>query len=103
MGTSGLCIRPIPSVGRGLRLALSRWNWRAPNVQHGKKPMNQMLHHDGWSMPSEEQVRRDVLRARRLFQKTLASWACDVLALRHDDLLIPRWVAQSDEEWQLAA
>ena len=45
----------------------------------------------GTNLPADAQAEQAVLRARRIFQRTLAAWACDVLALRHTGFIRPTW------------
>lgn len=65
--------------------------------------MNLMSIRDGWMLPTEEQAQRALATAQRDFHRTLAAWAGDVLALRRDNMLTPRWCIGSEDEWQLAA
>ena len=67
------------------------------------EPMNMMSIRDGWMLPTEEQAQRALATAQRDFRRTLAAWAGDVLALRRDNMLTPRWCIASEDEWQLAA
>ena len=42
--------------------------------------------------PTPEQAAQAVQQARRLFSRTLASWAVDCLQLRHAHLDSPQWL-----------
>lgn len=44
-----------------------------------------------------DEGQRAVAEARRLFQRTLSSWVCDLLTLRRAGLSTPRWIARNEQ------
>ncbi len=56
-------------------------------------------------IPSRFEAERIVDHARRLFGRTLACWASDVLVLRRDGLVRPTWpvVHMDHDSWSTAA
>ena len=56
-------------------------------------------------LPGREEADRAVARARRLFGRTLACWASDMLALRRLGFTQPTWPAPAggDDAWNRAA
>jgi hypothetical protein len=48
---------------------------------------------DRLQAPSRQEADAAVQRARRLFQGTLASWACDLLRLQANGRRLPTWTA----------
>ncbi len=50
-----------------------------------------------------QESRRAVDNARRLFRRTLAHWASDLLVLRQAGLTRPRWTKSSGPTWNVAA
>jgi hypothetical protein len=56
-----------------------------------------VIDQSGTDLPSAEHCERHVVEARRLFQRTLAKWASDVLLLRHRDA--QRGVAPGVPAW----
>lgn len=48
--------------------------------------------------PSPAQCERQVLESRRLFQRTLASWASDLLILRSRGMRMPVWNAPTQRK-----
>ena len=57
------------------------------------------------STPSTAAAQREVDRCRRMFQRTLSAWVCDLLSLRSAGLTRPRWQPQQDDYygWNEAA
>jgi hypothetical protein len=58
------------------------------------------------TLPGRADADRAVARARRLFGRTLACWASDMLALRRMGFNRPVWPAPADgddDAWQRAA
>ena len=54
--------------------------------------------------PTLEEANRIVQESRDLFNRTLASWASDVLRLQRDSLDTPRWRSgDPDNQWSKAA
>ena len=54
--------------------------------------------------PTAADARRAVEHSRRLFNRTLSAWVCDLLALRRAGLDRPHWTAQRhDDQWNEAA
>ncbi len=51
---------------------------------------------------SADEAELAVEAARQLFQRTLAAWACDLLALRKAGLDRPGWLAEPPEAPDLA-
>ncbi|MHC4080839.1 MAG: hypothetical protein ACYS15_08010 [Planctomycetota bacterium] len=61
-----------------------------------QEPMNRVL------SPAEAQ--RAVDQARSLYQRTLAIWVCDLLALRKAGFDTPGWITtEQDSRWSEAA
>ncbi len=58
-----------------------------------------------WSgRPTPIEAQAAVDQARRLFQRVLASWVCDVLALRRAGAMRPNWRPEAIEApWSEAA
>ena len=56
-------------------------------------------------LPSRDEADRAVARARRLFGRTLACWASDMLVLRRAGFNRPAWPApfRGDDSWSKAA
>ncbi len=54
--------------------------------------------------PSTAEAQREVDRCRRMFQRTLSTWVCDLLSLRSAGLTRPRWRPdRNDYGWNEAA
>ncbi|MHC5002355.1 MAG: hypothetical protein ACYTJ0_04460 [Planctomycetota bacterium] len=49
----------------------------------------------GIEVPTDLQAQRAVAEARRQFQRTLASWASDLLVLRRRGITRPAWTPTS--------
>ena len=55
-------------------------------------------------VPGPDEAQHAVDEARRVFQRILPIWACDLLALRRAGLDRPAWTGASDDaSWQEAA
>lgn len=53
-------------------------------------------------LPTADEATRAVDEARRMFHRALASWVCDLLALRKSGMTRPRWLP-GHGEWNEAA
>jgi hypothetical protein len=71
----------------------------------GKSMHERRQHSASLIIPKPEEADRAVAGARRLFARTLACWASDMLALRRAGFNRPTWPApfRGDDSWSQAA
>ncbi|MHC4065372.1 MAG: hypothetical protein ACYSUI_12880 [Planctomycetota bacterium] len=66
--------------------------------------MNDAARHEPMmQVPTPAEAQRCVDQARRMFQRTLPAWVCDLLTLRRAGLATPVWTTTPGHQWSEAA